>query len=167
MSERPAIPTGGSVPADYLHRAKVSRPGAELAVAGGYFKWYEIAPAQQPVPAEVATAAREHLAAEAAAGRLAFDREVGFVVLHRCGELFHYLLVTTWRGSNELWATVYYTDGAGFLPGRAFDSHRGTYCVWELGAIDHERQAWSRFLSSGRDAQALNTYLDDTFSGTV
>jgi hypothetical protein len=46
-------------------------------------------------------------------------------------------------------------------------SHRGTYCVWELAPIWHERDAWVRFLSSERDVAAKQAYLNDRFSGTV
>ena len=33
-------------------------------------------------------------------------------------------------------------------------SHRGTYCVWELGPIWHERHAWVRYLLSQRNEAA-------------
>jgi hypothetical protein len=39
--------------------------------------------------------------------------------------------------------------------------------VWELGAVWHEQQAWSRFLRSERDADARETYLEDAFAGEV
>ena len=39
--------------------------------------------------------------------------ELGFVVLHRCGESFYFLLVCTWRNENELWETVWAKDGDG------------------------------------------------------
>jgi len=46
-------------------------------------------------------------------------------------------------------------------------SHRGTFCVWELGVVWHERHAWVRFLSSNRDEAAKRAYLNDRFSGLV
>ena len=33
------------------------------------------------------------------------------MILHRCGNDFYFLIVTTWRGNNEVWETVYYKDG--------------------------------------------------------
>ena len=37
----------------------------------------------------------------------------------------------------------------------SFEStHRPTFCVWELGAVWHEQQAWSRYLRSSRDESA-------------
>lgn len=55
----------------------------------------------------------------------------------------------------------------GYEPLSFETSHRGTYCVWELGAVWHERNAWVRFLSSSRDAAAKRAYLEDRFSGRV
>src|SRR3546814_4391337 len=34
-----------------------------------------------------------------------------FVILHRCGADFYFLLVSVWRGSNELWEAVWYQHG--------------------------------------------------------
>jgi hypothetical protein len=65
---------------------------------------------------------------------------------------------------------VYVDDparGGGYVPVAFETSHRGTFCVWELGAIWHERDAWVRFLSSKRDAAAKLAYLNDRFSGRV
>ena len=78
-----------------------------MPVNGGLLKWYEIATAAAPVPAEVAELAREVLpqAAPALAG------ELGFVILHRCGDDFYFLLVCTWRNENELWETVWAKAG--------------------------------------------------------
>ena len=46
---------------------------------------------------------------------------------------------------------------------RARAGTRAPYCVWELGPVWHEQQAWVRFLTSSRDAAAQQAYLDDRF----
>jgi len=46
-------------------------------------------------------------------------------------------------------------------------THRPTFCVWELGAVWHEQQAWSRYLRSERDDAAKQTYLRDSYEGPV
>src|SRR3546814_10619703 len=33
------------------------------------------------------------------------------LILHRCGADFYFLLVSVWRGSNELWEAVWYQHG--------------------------------------------------------
>ena len=87
-------------------------------------------------------------------GSCGSERALGFVVLHRCGESFYFLLVSTWQNDNELWETVWAKDGDDdpeFHPWPLEGSHRPTFCVWELGAVAHERLAWSAYLLSDRD----------------
>ncbi|MEP7291924.1 MAG: hypothetical protein ABI835_09075, partial [Chloroflexota bacterium] len=59
------------------------------------------------------------------------------------------------------------TQAGSYDPLPFASSHRGTYCVWELGAVWHERHAWVRFLSSKRDQEAKLAYITDRFSGRV
>ena len=74
-------------------------------------KWYEIAPADEPVPRPIRALARGSRGARRSASSIALDEELGFVILHRCGESFYFLLVSTWRNDNELWETVWAKDG--------------------------------------------------------
>jgi hypothetical protein len=95
---------------------------------------------------------------------------LGFVVLHRCGDDFYFLLVCTWRNENELWETVYAKHGPNSPNFQIFPFdglHRGTFCVWELGAVWHEQQAWGRYLISNKDENAKQTYLRDSYDGLV
>ena len=72
------------------------------------------------MPAEVAELAREALpqAAPSLAG------ELGFVILHRCGDDFYFLLISTWRNENELWETVWAKAG----------EHEPAFVPWPLAA---------------------------------
>jgi hypothetical protein len=122
------------------------------------------------VPPTIADLGRLALADASRLGELRLGGELGFTILHRCGEDFYFLLVSTWQNANELWETVWAKDGADdpdFHPWPIDGSHRPTFCVWELGAVAHERQAWIRFLRSGRDHEARLTYLRDTYRGAV
>lgn len=65
-----------------------------------------------------------------------------------------------------MWESVYAKQSDGDpdfaifpLPG----PHRGTFCVWELAAVWHEREAWRRFLISARDEAAVRDYLADKY----
>jgi hypothetical protein len=103
-------------------------------------------------------------------GDLELGGDFGFVILHRCGEDFYFLLVSTWQNENELWETVWAKDGNesfAFRPWPVEGTHRPTFCVWELGAVCHERQAWSEYLRSPRDATAKGTYLGSLYEGKV
>ena len=154
----------------YRHRPKLVTPQARLDLTGTRLKWYDLAYADVPIPDAIRQMARDYLTAESKAGRLELDGDVGFVVLHRCENDFYFLIVSTWRGSNELWESVYYkkdaaTPGFSLFPREA--RHKGTYCVWELGPVWHEQQAWHRLLTSPRDETAVQRYLADHFSGPV
>lgn len=156
----------GAVTPDYRHVEKQVRAAESLMLDDAFLKWYDVAPAQALVPGNVRTLARRNLRVAARSGALDLARDLGFVVLHRCGEGFYFLLVCTWRNDNELWVTVWAKDSDGepeFRP----RSHRPTFCVWELGAVCHERQAWSRFLRSDRDEPAKLAYLRDCYEGRV
>ena len=157
------------VEAAYEHHAKTAAVGPSLARGDTLLKWYEIAPADDPIEPSLSDHARLGLVDAWRLGELRLDGVLGFVVLHRCGDGFHFLLVATWQNANELWETVWAKDGdaAGFHPWPLEGSHRPTFCVWELGAVCHEQQAWSRFLHSERDAEAQDAYLHDVFEGEV
>ena len=133
-------------------------------------KWYDIAPGDEPVPGELRVLARGCLRAAAESGALGLGDDLGFVILHRCGESFYFLIVSTWCNDNELWETVWAKNGeddVAFRPWPREGTHVPTFCVWELGAVWHEQQAWSRFLRSERDAAAQEDYLRDRYEGEV
>ncbi|HSK15244.1 MAG TPA: hypothetical protein VK915_03655 [Gaiellaceae bacterium] len=158
----------GAVRAEYRHADKEIRPSESLLLDEALLKWYDVASGDAPVPGAVRALARRSLRAAAKAGAIELRGELGFVVLHRCGESFYFLLVCTWRNDNELWETVWAKDGEedpDFRPWPVEGTHRPTFCVWELAAVCHERQAWARYLRSARDEPAKLAYLRDAYAG--
>jgi len=158
---------GNVVPEGYRYFNKLVMPGEDLAHANAYFKWYDIYPPEEPITPAQAAECRAFVASEAQ--RLQFAKELGFVLLHRAGP-FLLLMIMTWRNTNEIWESVYVNDllqGSGYRLAEFGGSHRGTFCVWELAPVWHERHAWTRFLSSDRDDQAKLAYINDRFSGLV
>jgi len=158
---------GNVVPEGYKYARKLVTPGKDLSLPNAYLKWYDIRLPEVEISEEQVAESRAFVAAEVE--RLKFAGELGFVLLHRAGPVL-LLLLTTWRNTNELWESIYVKDVA---QAGAYDlldfesSHRGTFCVWELGPIWHERHAWVRFLSSQRDEEAKLAYVNDRFSGLV
>ncbi|MCF2532737.1 hypothetical protein [Yinghuangia soli] len=158
----------GSVAADYRHQSKLTTAAADLAVRGAYLKWYDLRVPDREVTDEVRDEARALVVAQAASGGLDLHDELGFAILHLCGDAVRLLLVCTWRNENELWETVYAKQGDGPYELVAPTSHKGTYCVWELGAVWHEQQAWTRYLYSARDDKARQAYVaEDRMEGLV
>lgn len=154
-----------SVAPSYVHRDKLCTPGEEISAGGARLKWYDIGYPDERVEPHVRSVARAYVE------KLDVPGELGFVMLHRCGGgQFYFLLVQTWRNENELWESVYAKQNAaapGFSPFVLPGPHRGTFCVWELGAVWAEQQAWKRYLASSRDDAAKRAYLDDRFEGAV
>lgn len=162
--------SGLAVRPGYRHDEKLARTGQSLALGDALLKWYEIAPREAPVTPALSDLARLALADAARLGELRLGGTLGFVMLHRCGEGFHFLLLCTWQNENELWETVWAKNGdadPGFRPWPLDGPHRPTFCVWELGVVAHEGDAWARFLRSPRDRDAQLDYLRDTFGGVV
>jgi hypothetical protein len=157
------LETDSGVGPGYRHVPKRVTPGAALDLPGVVLKWYDVHPEDRPVADEVARLARTCLTAHPLEAR-----GLGFVILHRCGEDFYFLIVSTWRGSNEVWETVFYKDGDAMADFALFPrdrAHKPTFCVWELVPVWHEQQAWVRFLTSARDEAAAQEWLGDLFAG--
>jgi hypothetical protein len=159
-----------SVAADYRHVEKIVRPEPGIALGSTALKWYDLAPDDAPVPLAIRAVARRSLRDACRSAELGVLGELGFVILHRCRRDFYFLLVSTWRNENELWETVWAKDGDRdplFRPWPLDGEHRPTYCVWELAAVAHDRDAWTRYLLSARDDAARRAYLHDCLDGAV
>ena len=158
---------GNVVPEGYMYAKKLVVPGEDMSLPNAYLKWYDIRPVDVEITHEQLSESRAFVAAEVE--RLKFAGDLGFVLLHRAGPVL-LLMITTWRNTNELWESVYVKDVAranGYAPIEFEQSHRATFCVWELGPVWHERHAWVRFLASQRDEEAKLAYINDRFSGLI
>lgn len=159
-----------SIEHEYRHDTKVATPQPSIMLGDAVLKWYDIARPETPVPIAIRALARRCLRDAVKLDALRVDDELGFVLLHRCENDFYFLLVSTWRNENELWESVWAKDGAGsvfFCPWISEGTHRPTFCVWELGAVAHEREAWCRYLLSARGDSARREYLRDVYDGLV
>ena len=153
----------------YRHYQKRISPSLDFECEVLRLKWYDIAFSVSPLDPDLSSEAREFLLAEVRSGRLAAEDELGFAILHDCGDVI-FLLVSTWRNSNELWESVYVNqrdNGLGFAALEPAGHHKPVYCVWEMGAVAHEAQAWSRYLLSARDSEARETYFFDMYAGVI
>jgi hypothetical protein len=158
---------GNVVPEGYTYYQKMVTPGKDISLPRAYLKWYEIRHLDAEIPPALVEETRAFVAAEVELLKL--QDELGFVLLHECRPAL-LLMINTWRNTNEIWESAYARDmtrAEGYQPTTFETSHRATFCVWELGPIWHERQAWMRFLASSRDEQAKLAYINDRFSGLV
>lgn len=149
----------------YRHVLKRVTPGESIETNGAVLKWYALHPEDRPVPAKIDLLARSYLTS-----REIEAKGLGFVILHRCGNDFYFLIVNTWRGNNEVWETVFYKDGdamADFSLWPRDEVHKPTFCVWELAPVWHEKESWERFLMSARDETAAQVWQRDLYSGAA
>jgi hypothetical protein len=159
------LATSPGVDAEYHHVPKRVTPGEPLEVPGAMLKWYGLHPDDRPVPDGITQLARDYLTANPLEAQ-----GLGFVILHRCGSDFYFLIVCTWRSNNEMWQTVFYKNG-GAMPDFALfprdGQHKPTLCVWEMVPVQHEQQAWTRFLLSARDEAAAEVWMSDRYAGAA
>jgi hypothetical protein len=153
---------------DYQHRHKFVKPGDALIASKVYLKWYDIYREEVPISSELVSEARSFLLSEMEAGNLQLKNELGFAIHHQCSNSY-ILYICTWRNENELWETLYHKDLTGDGTFRVLErsSTTPTFCVWVLGAVWHEQQAWTHYLYSERDDAAKYAYVQDQMTGLV
>jgi hypothetical protein len=125
-------------------------------------KWYDINRPDQPIAQTIHDLARNFVSRKLKSGGNFSAQELGFVLLHRCGEGFYFLGLCTWRGNNELWKTIFFLETdvmEDFALYPQEEPHKDTFCVWEMAVACHETRAWTTYLKSRRTAHDANTYL--------
>jgi len=117
-----------AVHAGYRHLTKEITPAPGIELGGSALKWYDIAAGDERVPGPIRALGRGTLRGAVDSGAIELEDDLGFVILHRCGRSFYFLLVSTWRNDNELWETVWAKtdDAEGFHPWPLEGSHRPT-----------------------------------------
>ncbi|ASK30308.1 hypothetical protein CEY12_09370 [Chryseobacterium sp. T16E-39] len=128
------------------------------------FKWYNLADNLENISPKDIMDAKASI--ENAEEKFQDMDDLGFVILHRCGENY-LLLVCTWRSENELWESVYYDGSGKFEIWDRNKTHLPTYCVWEMGIVYYESQAWKKYLGSLREEGNKEDYLQSFFEGEV
>ena len=160
---------GNIVPEGYKYHKKKFTPGELLNIKGASLKWYNLNPPETKITEQQVQEAKAFLKSDAESGRLKLEGELGFAILHLAGD-YLLLLVSTWRRTNEIWETSYWKKVGGkesYTPFKFPTDHKANYCVWELGAVWHERNAWVGFIQSNRDDKAKLEYLNNMFEGEV
>ncbi len=159
------MPATAAVTADYVHREKRATPREGMTVGKSRLKWSNIGYADAPVPAEIEALARDHVSEGRRGRRHRLRRPAS---LRRRQLLFPggADLARPERGVGDRLRQDR-PRRPGFKLWTYKTAHRGTFCVWELGVVWHEKQAWVRFLNSSRGETDLQRYLDDRYEGVV
>ncbi|MDR6923514.1 hypothetical protein [Chryseobacterium sp. 2987] len=144
--------------------SKYAAPKDLFTVGSTRFKWYDLATDPADISQQDLQNAR--ICIEKAGENFQTTDDLGFVIMHRCGQNY-LLLVCTWRSENELWESVYYDGSGKFEIWDRNKTHLPTYCVWEMGIVYHESRAWKSFLGTDRNENSKQDYLNDFFEGEV
>lgn len=144
--------------------SKYAAPKGIFTVGKTRFKWYDLA--EDPSKISTQDIHNAQICIENAQENFQNIDDLGFVIMHRCGENY-LLLVCTWRSENELWESVYYDGSGKFEIWDRNKIHLPTYCVWEMGIVYHESQAWKKYLGTTKDEDDKKNYLNDLFEGEV
>jgi hypothetical protein len=159
---------------DYVHHQRIAVPGPDFVLPSIQLKWYQIHRPGVEISDVLIEESRRFIKVEIEGGRLKIANEFGFVMLHLGDEppsrnTFAMLFACTWRNNNELWRTLYTKSLGSDQEYTLFmnDGHIGAFCVWELGVVLHEREAWNRYLYTGRDEKASLAYYNDKVDGPV
>ena len=160
---------GNIIPDEYTYYKKIISPDSQLNLSCASFKWYNLYAENKNISFEQVSKAKEFISLEVQSGKLKLGNGLGFVILHRAGD-YLLLLITAWRYINEIWESVYFKkadDDEVYKPMEFKTNHKGTFCVWELGIVWHERNAWIKFINSKRDTDSKLSYMNDLISGEV
>jgi len=159
------VPNPVTVSPTYIYYEKVIKSQGIVRPNNSHLKWYDIARSDQPIGPSIRDLAQQCLSEQAISTGVPYENELGFVLLHRCGADFYFLMLCTWRENNELWKTVYYQEAetiTGFVLFPQEEPHKGTFCVWEMSVVAHETQAWSTYLRSDCAQDDTDRYLSMT-----
>lgn len=181
------MPKPTHVSRTYRHYEKTVYGHGVIQSTHNRLKWYDIARGRKPIDPEIRDLAQDFLARQTASVGLPAVQELGFVLLHKCGQNFYFLGLCTWRENNELWKTQFYFDAgkmedfALYPPKGSHHNHppqdhppqdyppqdywhKDTFCIWELNVVSYETQAWTKYLRSERTDQNADAYLAANYS---
>ncbi len=91
---------------------------------------------------------------------------LGFLGIHD-GRDSNFVFVSWWENENELQHRIFFSapDRPGEL--RAASPQEPIACVWDLGVIAHEREAWIRHVLSPPGGGDADGYLADALDANV
>lgn len=146
----------------YRHYEKTVTSHGVFCPNNSRLKWYDVGRKDTSIPSSIHNHAKEFIVGQAAATGIPFENELGFTILHQCGDNFYFLMLCTWRNTNELWKTVYHFDTGNMQDFTVFpleEPHTATFCVWEMAVVAQETLAWTKYLSSDRRPEDQDIYL--------
>lgn len=119
--------------------------------------------------------AKKFISAEISRGRISSETGLGFSILSkdmlsvvRWGREYPIVTIQTLYQFNPMTQEQLRMLGrkSVFDSAEVLDLNKvGSFCIWELGIVAHEKEAWKKYFASGRTSEDKKRYLDDTIRG--
>ncbi|MFH1503129.1 MAG: hypothetical protein ABIE36_00530 [Candidatus Diapherotrites archaeon] len=161
--ERPNYENIGNLREDYKHQPRTVRPQGLITTPSLVLKLYSMAKDMHPQNRTIRDT-RRLLERDITEGKINPLTGLGFAILSE-----DMLNVARWDAEypivvkNQIYGFEESINSAQLLDTREV----GSFCVWELGIVGHEKEAWKRFLDSQRGEAEKYHYLNDVIEGSL
>ncbi|MBI2546974.1 MAG: hypothetical protein HYW23_00830 [Candidatus Aenigmarchaeota archaeon] len=161
----------GNVPQGYVHKQRKVWSAGLVTAPSLVLKLYDMYVDGTP-PHDIAfiRQSKEFLKKEIRQGKIEPYLGLGFVILSE-----DMLNVARWDTKYPVVIkNQIYGYGQGLLGAPDLDTAKpldirseGAFCIWELGIVNHEKNAWKRYLKSKRSEADKMQYLDSVIEGPL
>jgi len=150
--------------AGYLHQPRAVEPAGVLAASGLTLKVYDMfIPGKPGNPVNEASAFLEQ---ECVSGRLPPLSGLGFTIVSK-----DMINVVRWDGRCPIVMNnqIYEYDSKNLIEtAKKLDVNEcGSFCIWEAGIVNFEKDAWTDYLASRRTEEDEKEYLHSFLRGSL
>ena len=148
---------------DYTHEPRTVRKQGLIIAPSLVLKLYSMSKDLHPT-AKTLKDTKEFLEKEIWEGKISqFSSGLGFTILSE-----NMLNVAIWDNEYPLvLKNQIYNFNETINPAPLDIREVGSFCVWELGIVGYERNAWMEFLKSKRTKRDKQKYLEDFIEGEL
>ena len=154
----------GNIGGDYDHRPRWVTPWKLFESPNLVLKMYSMVIKGESSLSNPVSDAEEFLRKEIKEGKIDPLTGLGFAILSE-----DTLNVARWDTKQPIVKNqIYGYENGDMKTAEPLDiSDVGSFCIWELGIVNHEREAWKRYLKYRRTEAAKIRYLDDMIEGKL
>lgn len=157
----------GNIREDYQHEPRDVRSRGVVTTPRLALKFYSMMKpsTSSATIRETVDAAQRLLKTEIKYGKIAPEVGMGFAILSE-----DMLNVARWDSKHPIVLKNYiyeYEKGDVLTATPTYAGEIGSFCIWELCIVQHERDAWKRYLVSEHEEEDKKRYLEDCFEGTL
>jgi len=155
----------GNIPKSYEHESRVAVPRGLIKTRKAILKFYDMVIKEGEGKHPIGEA-REFIKRKMNSVEGKLELGLGFVILSR--DMLNFSL---WSESQiilpkqEIYAPFPRTKHHNTK--KVSIDEEGAYCIWELGIVAHEKEAWKKYLASEHMIKDKEDYLNNFFNGNL